>query len=94
MTETDRLQSDKRGDEDVFTVRLPECGEYQMDVFRPKNEGGLEHVGTYSIVRREPSPEERAAMSKPVPNTAPSPKPELSSEEREKRQKEKELGMK
>ena len=69
----------------IVTVKLPEYGEYSMDVYEKAENGALTAVCTYQIIRHEPAPgeqEEEAAKEE-----------DLSDEEKLRLKKERALGM-
>ena len=41
-------------DQEVLSVHLRHCGEFQLDVFNPREGGGLEHLASYLIYRQNP----------------------------------------
>ena len=48
----------RKEDQGVFSVKLSEIGEYQLDVYEEKATRAVEHVRTFFLVRHEPLPEE------------------------------------
>ena len=62
-SQVDNMKASKDGDEEVFKLKLTEMGEYKMDVYEQRDNGALEHLCTYQIIRHEPIPEEKVNYS-------------------------------
>lgn len=54
----------KTDDEDVLAVKLPEEGEYKLDVFEKKPNGAVDNICTYQLIRHEPLADEGAKREK------------------------------
>ena len=54
----DQIKCKRVKGEDVYRVKLPEYGEYKMDLFEENGSGTLQPVAQYQIIRHEPIPGE------------------------------------
>ncbi len=54
---TEKLASQPGKHKEVFKVKLPQPGDYKLDIYEARKNGALVHVHSVNIIRKEPQPE-------------------------------------
>ncbi len=66
----DQIKCSTVEDQQVFTVKLPELGEYKLDILESRDNGALVHIKTYQITRHEPTEEDLEAEAQAAEKAA------------------------